>query len=81
MTISGVEKFPFFGQFATSVTIENNFESEYSKIYSVDNRDIEIPSTQIVRQSFTPLFGMNITFKEAFSGNLTASFKYNTQRT
>jgi hypothetical protein len=78
MTISGVEKFPFFGQFATSVTIENNFESEYSKIFSVDSRDIEIPSTQIVKQSFTPLFGMNITFKEAFSGNLTASFKYNT---
>lgn len=81
MTITGVEKFPFFGQFASSVTLENNFESEYSKLFSVDNRDIEIPSTQIVKQSFTPLFGMNITFKEAFSGNLTASFKINTSKT
>src|SRR5690606_24854176 len=80
MTITGVEKFPFFGQFASSVTIENNFESEYSKSFSVDNRDIETPSAQEVKQSFTPLFGINMTFKEAFSGNLTASFKYNTAK-
>jgi cell surface protein SprA len=80
MTITGVEKFPFFGQFASSVTIENNYESEYSKSFSVDNRDIEIPSAQEVKQSFTPLFGINMTFKEAFSGNLTASFKYNTAK-
>ena len=81
MTITGVEKFPFFGQFASSVTIENNFESEYSKTYSVNNADIEIPSIQVVKQTFSPLFGMNITFKEAFSGNLTASFKINTAKT
>lgn len=80
MTITGVEKFPFFGQFASSVTIENNFESEYSKSFSVNNTDIEIPSAQEVKQSFTPLFGINMTFKEAFSGNLTASFKYNTAK-
>mgnify|MGYP006908228824 FL=1 len=80
MTITGVEKFPFFGQFASAVTIENNFESEYAETYSVDTRNIEIPSSQSVKQSFNPLFGMSITFKEAFSGSLTASFKLNTSK-
>ena len=77
LTISGVEKFPMFAQFATSVTFENNFSSEYSKGFSVDNRNIEIPVSQTITQSFNPLFGMNITFKEMLGGSMTASFRIN----
>lgn len=80
MAISGVEKFPFFAQFASSVTIENAFTSEYTERISVDRFDLETPSTQTVRQSFSPLFGINITFKEAFGGNLSAILRYNTTK-
>lgn len=77
MTISGVEKFPMFAQFATSVTIENSFSSEYNESFSVDLNNIERPTRQTVTQSFNPLFGMNITFKELLGGSLTASFRIN----
>jgi cell surface protein SprA len=77
LSVTGVEKFAFFEQFASSVTIENSFVSEYSERISVNRFDVESPSTQIVRNSFSPLFGINVTFKEAFGGNLSANLRYN----
>jgi len=77
LTISGMEKFPLFAQFATSVSIENSFTSEYNEATSVDINSVSIPSNQNVTQSFNPLIGINITFKEAFGGSLTASVRFN----
>jgi cell surface protein SprA len=72
-----MEKFPLFAQFATSVSIENSFTSEYNEATSVDINSVSIPSNQNVTQSFNPLIGINITFKEAFGGSLTASVRFN----
>jgi cell surface protein SprA len=80
LSISGVEKIPFFSEFASSVTIENSYTSEYSEAYSLDFRGISIPQRQGVTQSFSPLLGLNITFKEAFGGNLTASLRINNSK-
>ncbi|HEX2787758.1 MAG TPA: cell surface protein SprA [Ignavibacteria bacterium] len=78
ITISGVEKFPLFGQFASAVTIENAFTSEFSERYTTDINNNPVPNLMAVTQGFTPLIGMNITFKEAFGGSLSAVFRYNT---
>jgi cell surface protein SprA len=77
LTISGVEKFPLFSEFATTVTIENSFTSEYNEATSLDLNNLEVPSRQSVTQSFNPLIGLNITFKQAFGGSLTASLRFN----
>lgn len=78
MTISGLEKFPLFEQFATLVTLENSFTSEYSEGITRDTRGVMIPSSMRAQQAFNPLIGLNITFKEAFGGNLTGTIRYNT---
>lgn len=78
VSISGLEKFPLFGQFASSVIIENSYTSEFVESYTSDIRNLSTPTQISVSQGFSPLFGMNITFKEAFGGSLSAVFRYNT---
>ncbi len=78
LTVSGLERFPFFGQFANSVTLDNSFVSEYRESRVVDINNIDIPNAQSVTQSFSPLVGMNFNFKELLGGNLTSSFRLNT---
>jgi cell surface protein SprA len=77
ITISGLEKFPLFSEFATNVTLENSFTSEYSEGMSRDTRGLMIPSSLRAQQAFNPLIGLNITFKEIFGGNLTGTIRYN----
>lgn len=77
MTISGLEKFPLFAEFASTVTLENSFTAEYSEATALDPRNIELPSRQSVTQSFNPLIGLNITFKPLGGGNLSAQFRIN----
>ena len=81
LSISGLEKFPLFDQFASTVTFENNFTSEYSEASSVDIRGIDLPSRQAVTQAFNPLIGLNVTFKPTLGGNLTAAFRLNKSKT
>jgi len=81
ITISGLERFPLFEEFATSITLENNFTSEFKESFSLSTNNIEIPSGQTMTQSFNPLIGINITFKELFGGSLTGSIRYNKSKT
>lgn len=77
LSISGLEKFPLFSEFASTVSVENGFSSEYSEASSVDASNIEVISRQSVTQTFSPLFGLNVSFKPMFGGSLTASFRLN----
>lgn len=81
LSVSGLEKFPLFSEFATTVTLENSFSSEYSEASSVDASNIEVISRQSVTQTFSPLIGLNISFKPMFGGSLTASFRINKSTT
>jgi len=78
LTISGLERFPLFEEFASSVTFENTFTSEFNESRKTDFRGVELADRQVVTQAFNPLFGLNITFKEAFGGSLTGAIRYNT---
>lgn len=77
LTISGLEKFPLFSEFAQSVTLDNSFQSEYSEGTTSDITDYTTVTTQRVVQSFSPLIGLNFNFKQLVGGNFTANFKYN----
>lgn len=77
LTISGLEKFPLFAEFAQSVTLDNSFQSEYSEGTSSDISDYTTVTNQRIVQSFSPLIGLNFNFKQLFGGNFTANFKYN----
>jgi hypothetical protein len=75
LSISGLEKFPLFAQFANSVTLENAFISEYKESRSVDINSYDIPNAQSVTQAFSPLIGMNINFRDVLAGSLTAALR------
>jgi hypothetical protein len=81
LSLSGLEKFPLFAEFASTVTLENGFTSEYSEAASVDATNTEVISRQSVTQSFSPLIGLNIAFKPMFGGALTASVRINKSTT
>jgi cell surface protein SprA len=77
LTISGLEKFPLFAEFAQSVTLDNSFQSEYSEGTTSDISDYTTVTNQRIVQSFSPLIGLNFNFKQLMGGNFTANFKYN----
>ncbi|MEO6694301.1 MAG: hypothetical protein ABIY50_06505, partial [Ignavibacteria bacterium] len=81
LTVSGLEKFPFFSQFANSVTLDNSFISEYRESRLIDINRYDIPNSQSVTQAFSPLVGLNFSFKEVLGGNLTSAFRLNTSTT
>jgi len=78
LTLSGVEKFEMFSGFATAISIENAFSSDYKKTTRFTG-GLSLPTVdnQSITSGFTPLIGINVTFKQIEGGNLTASFKIN----
>jgi hypothetical protein len=77
LTISGLEKLPLFSEFTQTVSFENSFTSEYSEGSFIDISDKEVIQRQSVVQTYNPLIGLNITFKQLAGGSLTASFRLN----
>ena len=75
--MNGVEKFDLFSGFASSVSIESGFTSEYRKTYTFTGTTKELLTAQSLQSGFSPLIGINITFKPIADGNMTASFKIN----
>src|SRR5207247_2791397 len=77
LTLNCVEKFDLFSGFASSVSIESGFTSEYRKTYTFTGTTKELLTAQSLQSGFSPLIGINITFKPIADGNMTASFKIN----
>jgi hypothetical protein len=76
LTLSGIEKFEMFSNFASSISFENSYSADYKKTGKFGGLT-ETIDNQNITSSFTPLIGINVTFKEIEGGNLTASFKLN----
>lgn len=78
LTLSGVEKFEMFSNFASAITIENSFNADYKKTTKFTTGvGIETIEAQNITSGFSPLIGVNVTFKPIGEGNLTTSFKLN----
>jgi cell surface protein SprA len=77
----GLEKFSLFKSFATSVSLDHAYSSNYSQRWQLNqsgNKDI---TSQSVMYGFAPLIGLNVSFKDLAKGKLSASFRYNTTTT
>ena len=75
LSLSGIEKFEMFQNIAQTITLESGYSSEYRKVISYNGTSPEYISAQALTSGFTPLIGVNFTFKQLSGGNLTASFK------
>ncbi|MEO8514304.1 MAG: cell surface protein SprA [Ignavibacteria bacterium] len=75
LSLTGLEKFEMFSNFAQSVTVESGYSSEYRKVLTYNGLTPEYISAQALTSGFTPLVGVNFNFKQISGGSLTASFK------
>jgi cell surface protein SprA len=75
----GLEKIPLFAGFASRVSLEHAYTSTYTRQF--ENRPGaggEKTLGQRVAYGFSPLIGMNFTFKELFKGSFGSNVRYNT---
>lgn len=77
LTLSGMEKFDMFSNFVQTMSFQNAFTSEYKKNYKYDGINPEYISNQSITSGFTPLIGIDITFKSLAEGLFTTTFKLN----
>jgi cell surface protein SprA len=77
----GLENISFFKSFATSISLDHSYLSTYAQSWKmIQGGDKEITSQSVV-YGFTPLIGLNISFKDIAKGKLNATFRYNTTTT
>jgi len=79
ITWNGLEKLKWFRGFAQSISLNHAYTSKYSESWKINPDGFQETQSQKISYGFTPLIGLNITFKQLWGGNMTGSFKYNTK--
>jgi cell surface protein SprA len=83
----GLEKFSFLKSFASRISLDHAYTSDYKRRWQMtpplnqtsgSTSLIEATTSQSVIYGFSPLIGVNITFKDFIKGNLSATFRYGT---
>ncbi len=75
----GLEKIPMFSNFVSRLSLDHTYSSNYTRNFrSLPGREGEKTDGQRISYGFSPLVGLNFTFKEALKGNLGANVRYNT---
>ncbi len=75
----GLEKLPLFSSFVSRLSLDHTYNSNYTRQYQ--NRPGgggERTDGQRVMYGFSPLIGLNFTFKELWKGSFGANFRFNT---
>ncbi|MGB2957644.1 MAG: cell surface protein SprA, partial [Bacteroidota bacterium] len=74
----GLEKIPLFANFVSRLSLDHSYNSAYTRQYQ--NRPGgggERTDAQRVTYGFTPLIGLNFTFKDFLKGNFGANLRFN----
>jgi cell surface protein SprA len=81
----GLENFSFLKSFASRISLDHAYTSDYKQRWQMtptldSNTQItsmsKVITSQTVTYGFSPLIGVNITFKDFIKGNLSATFRY-----
>jgi cell surface protein SprA len=73
----GLEKIPFISTWANSLSLTHAYTSSQTKKFRDDpsNSSKTITDGQRIAYNFSPLLGVDLTFKELFGGNFNSSFR------
>ena len=74
----GLEKFALFQSWAARVTLDHVYTSNYRQRWRLSPQGEEVAEGQGISYAFSPLLGVNISFKEFIKGSLGAQFRYGT---
>ncbi len=78
---SGLEELPLLNSIASRVSLDHSYTSSYRRRWRLAPGGGEVTESQSVTYGFSPLVGLNLTFKDFIKGNLGATFRYNTNTT
>ncbi len=76
ITWDGLEKYYPFKTFAERVSLTHAYTSTYTEGWYLDPDGKQVVQTQRIQYGFSPLIGLNMTFKRLWDGNLSGSIKY-----
>jgi hypothetical protein len=75
----GLERISFFSGFVNRLSLDHAYASTYSRSFrNLPSGGGEVTDGQRVTYGFSPLVGMNFTFKELLKGSFGANLRYNT---
>ena len=77
----GLEKLSFFHNFASRVTLDHSYTSDYRDRFHFTSDGQQVTDGQTVTYGFNPLLGVTVAFKEVAKGTLGASARYGTSTT
>ena len=78
----GLEQLSLFKNFASRVSLDHAYTSTYQTTYHGDlSGGDQIVDAQHIGYGFSPLLGLNMTFKELLKGNVSATIRYATTTT
>jgi cell surface protein SprA len=77
----GLEKFPILRNVASRITFENAYTSTFSRRWRGGLSGGQITESERMTYGFTPLAGLNITFKDFLKGNFGSTIRYSATST
>ncbi len=77
----GLERVPIFAGFASRVSLDHAYTSNFTRGFDSRQNVGERTQSERIAYGFTPLVGMNISFKDFLKGQMQATARYNTNTT
>ncbi|MDD8017499.1 MAG: cell surface protein SprA [Bacteroidota bacterium] len=74
----GLEQLGIFKNFATRVSLDHAYQSTYRRSFDGNIGGGEATRSQRISYGFSPLAGINFSFKELFKGTMSANVRYGT---
>ncbi len=72
----GLEQFSLFKNFATRVSLDHAYQSNYSKVFKGSAGGGNVTESQRITYAFSPLAGVSVSFKEVLKGTMSANMRY-----
>ncbi len=76
----GLEQLAFFKTFATRVSLDHAYQSSYSTSFRGSSGEALRTESQRISYGFSPLVGLNISFKEVLKGTMSANARYSSTK-
>ena len=79
ITWDGLEKLPLLSAIAKRVSLDHSYIASYSEGWRLNRDGGQEIQTQKIEYGFSPLVGMNLSFGQLWSGNLSGNVKFGTR--
>jgi len=72
----GLEQLGIFKNFATRVSLDHAYQSSYRRTFKGSIGAADVTESQRISYGFSPLIGLNVSFKEVLKGTMSANMRY-----